>query len=106
MGALRLLNALKKHGAQVKKASGKGLMFVDATLNGKSANSVMIDTSATHNFVSKVEAKRLGLKLKKDVGRMKVVNLKALVTTGLAKHVRVKIDTWEGDDRLDSYEDE
>ena len=35
MGALRLLNALKKHEAQVKKAPGKGLMFVDATLNGK-----------------------------------------------------------------------
>ena len=37
IGALRLLNALKKHKAQVKKAPGKGLMFVNATLNGKSA---------------------------------------------------------------------
>ena len=35
----------------------EGLMFVDATLNGKPMKSVMIDTSTTHNFVSKVEAK-------------------------------------------------
>ena len=45
MGALRLLNALKKHEAQLKKALGKGLMFVDATLNGKVAKRVMIDTA-------------------------------------------------------------
>ena len=85
MGALRLLNAVKKHGAQVKKALGKGLMFVDATLNGKPAKSVMIDTSATHNFDSEVEAKCLGLKLEKDVGCMKAINSKVLTTTGLGK---------------------
>ena len=60
-------------------------MFVDATLNGKPAKSVMIDTGATNNFVSEIEAKCLGLKLEKDVGRMKVVNSKALATTGFAK---------------------
>ena len=85
MGALRLLNALKKHGAHVKKAPGKGLIFVDATLNGKPPKSVMIDTDVTYNFVSKVEAKRLGLKLKKDVGCMKMINSKALATTELTK---------------------
>ena len=95
-GALRMLNALKKHGAQVKKAPGKGLIFIDAILNGKPAKSVMIDIGTTHNFVSEVEAKRLGLKFEKDVGCMKVVNSKALVTTGLAKQVRVKFSTWEG----------
>ena len=35
MSALRLLNALKKHGAQVKKVPGKNLMFVNVTLNEK-----------------------------------------------------------------------
>ena len=69
------MNALKKHIAQVKKAPEKGLMFVDVTLNGKPSKSVMIDTSATHNFVSEVEAKCLGLKLEKDVGRIKAINL-------------------------------
>ena len=100
MGALKLLNALKKHSAQVKKALGKGLMFVDALLNGKLAKSVMIDTGATHNFVSEVETKCLELKLEKDVGRMNAVNLKALATMGLAKQVCVKIGTWEGTTNL------
>ena len=60
-------------------------MFVDATLNGKRTKSVMIDTSTTHNFVFEVETKCLGLKLEKDVGRMKAVNSKVLATMGLAK---------------------
>ena len=77
MSALRLLNGLKKHGVQVKKALEKSLMFIDATLNKKPTKSVMINTSATHNFVLEAEAKNLGLKLKKDVGLMKAVNSKA-----------------------------
>ena len=60
----------------------------------------MIDTNANYNFVSEVEAKRLGLKLEKDVAHMKTVNSKELDTTGLAKQVRVKIDTWEGTTNL------
>ena len=71
MSALRLLNVFKKQGAQVKKAPRKALMFVDATLNGKLVKSVMVDTGTTHYFVSEVEAKHLGLKLKKDIDRMK-----------------------------------
>ena len=85
MGALRLLNTLKKHRAQVKKAPGKGLMFVDATLNGKPTKSVMINTSATYNFILKVEVNHLGLKLEKDVVRMKAANSEALATIRLAK---------------------
>ena len=80
----------------MKKALRKGLMFVDATLNGKPTKSVMIDIGATHNFVFEVETKHLGLKLEKDVGHMKVINSKALATTRLAKQVCVKIGTWEG----------
>ena len=58
-----------------------------------SKKSVMIDTGATHNFVYEVEAKSFGLKLEKDVGRMKAVNSRALAITELAKQLRVKIDT-------------
>lgn len=43
-------------------------MFVDATLNRKAFKSVMINTSATYNFVYKVEAHRLVLKFDKDEG--------------------------------------
>ncbi|KAJ7943087.1 Retrotransposon protein, putative, Ty3-gypsy subclass [Quillaja saponaria] len=54
------------------------------------------DTGATHNFVSEAEAKKLGLKLEKDSGRMKAVNSKSLPTAGQAKQVSVKLRTWEG----------
>ena len=77
----------------MKKASGKSLMFVDATLNGKPMKSVMINTGATHNFMSDFEASRLGLKLEKGIGRIKAIKSKALATTGLAKQVHVKICT-------------
>ena len=68
-------------------------MFVDVTLDGKSTKSIIINTDTTHNFVSEVEVKHLGLKLEKDVGRMKAVNSKTLAITRLAKQVRVKIGT-------------
>ncbi|XP_062103538.1 uncharacterized protein LOC133814616 [Humulus lupulus] len=96
MGIVHLLNTLKKHGKKGKKTLGKGLMFVDATINNKPAKSVMIDTGTTHNFISELEAKRLGLKLEKDVGHMKAVNSKALATTRVAKGIKAKIDMWEG----------
>ena len=85
MGALRLLNALKKHEAQVKKALGKGLMLVNAMLNGKPTKSVMIDICVTYNFLLEVKVKGQRLVLEKDVGPRKAVNLKALATIGLAK---------------------
>ena len=103
MGALQMLNALKKHSVKVKKTLGKGLMYVDPTLNGKMARSVMIDTGATHKFISDHGHNRphemgqpLGLKWEKDHGRMKAVNSEALATTGVAKKVNMKIGSWEG----------
>ncbi|KAJ7957579.1 Transposon Ty3-G Gag-Pol polyprotein [Quillaja saponaria] len=96
MGALRFIGALKKHAESSKKSGDKGLMFVKGHLGGKPATSVMLDTGATHNFVSEAEAKKLGLKLEKDSGRMKAVNSKSLPTAGQAKQVSVKLGTWEG----------
>ena len=97
MGALRFLTALKKSSGAAKKKTEKGLLFVDASFNGKAAKSVMVDTGATHNFVSKAEAAQLGLKLVgDDTGKMKAVNSKAMATVGAAKQVRVKLGTWVG----------
>lgn len=62
-------------------------MFVDMVINGKVVKSVMEDTDATYNFCSESEARRLSLSLNKDVGQMKAVNSKALLTVGLAKQV-------------------
>ena len=80
-------------------------MFVDATLNGKPMKRMMIDTSATHNFVSKVEAKRLGLKLKKDIGYKKAINSKAMTTTGVSQTNTCKDQDLGRDYRLNSCAD-
>ena len=65
MGSLRLLGAL-----QSAPKTPKGLMYVDATINGKVAKA-LVDTCASHNFVSSEEAKRLGLKVLMEEDRSK-----------------------------------
>ncbi|KAK3017210.1 hypothetical protein RJ639_007765 [Escallonia herrerae] len=47
---------------------GKGLMYVDIKVNGKAIR-VMVDTGATHNYISSTEVERLGLTLEKGCGR-------------------------------------
>ena len=59
MGSMQLLNALKIKKTK-KQPQSKGLMYVEAKVNGMSAKA-MIDTGATHNFVSEEEARRLKL---------------------------------------------
>ncbi|MUG03684.1 hypothetical protein ECC01_22195 [Bacillus tequilensis] len=49
-------------------------MHIDIMLNGRTTRA-MVDVGATHNFIADLEAKRLGLILKKSPSRMKVVNL-------------------------------
>ena len=55
MGSMQLLNALKVKQAK-KQPQSKGLMYVEAQVNGMAAKA-MIDTGATHNFVSEEEAR-------------------------------------------------
>ncbi|XP_068658021.1 uncharacterized protein [Aristolochia californica] len=91
MGALRLLNAMKGQAYVVKPVahSVKDLMYIDVCLNGKNTRA-MIDTGATHNFISGEEAKRLGLKLEKDVSKMKAVNSEAKPVIGVARSIACK----------------
>ena len=96
MGALRFLGALKKQVERAKKSPSRGLMYVKGQIAGKVATSIMVDTGATHNFISEGEARKLGLKLEKDSGRMKAVNSKAFTTAGVAKQVVVKLGSWQG----------
>ena len=91
MGALRFLGALKKQVEKAKKNPSRGLMYMKGHVVGKAATSVMVDTGATHNFISEGEVSKLSLKLEKDSGCMKVVNSKALTTAGVAKQVTVKL---------------
>lgn len=53
-----------------------GLMFVEVQINGKKTFA-MVDTSATNNFITRKEAKRLGLRVKTREGWLKICNSQA-----------------------------
>ena len=94
MGSMQLLNALKVKQAK-KQPQSKRLMYVEAKVNGMSAKA-MIDTGATHNFVSEEEARGLKLQTSKEVGWLKAVNSAAKPSQGLVRGVTMKIGPWEG----------
>ncbi|CAN6455079.1 unnamed protein product [Victoria cruziana] len=94
MGALQLLNAMKAT-AKVTITPSTGLMYLDILVNGMSTTA-MVDTGATHNFVSVEEAKRLGLTLEKGELRMKAVNSEAKPICGVARDVAMKVESWSG----------
>ncbi|TYK18540.1 reverse transcriptase [Cucumis melo var. makuwa] len=56
----------------------------------------MVDSGATHNFITEAEAKRLRLSWEKDLGRMKVVNFVALPIVELVKRTVIKLRGWKG----------
>ena len=94
MGSMQLLNALKVKTTKEQPQS-KGLMYVQAEVNGMSTKA-MIDTGATHNFVLEEEARRLKLQTSKEAGWLKAVNSAAKPSQGVAREVTTKIGPWEG----------
>ncbi|KAK3020048.1 hypothetical protein RJ639_003361 [Escallonia herrerae] len=74
---------------------GKGLMYVDIKVNG-TAIRAMVDTGATHNYISSTEVERLGLTLEKGCGRVKAINSAAQPVAGIARYVLIKIGPYEG----------
>ena len=67
-------------------------MYVSAKVNGQSVRA-LLDTGATHNFVSVDEAKRLGLKATKEGVTMKAVNSPAKPIAGIAQGVHITLGT-------------
>lgn len=88
MGALRLVGAIQ--GQESSNKPLKELLFVDVTLNRR-ATQVLVNTGATHNFIAEVEAKQLGLKLKKDTSKIKAFNLVAQPIARVAKGVTIVV---------------
>ncbi|PON46576.1 hypothetical protein PanWU01x14_251080, partial [Parasponia andersonii] len=80
--SLQLLNTLQL----TLKSQVKNLLFVDATINGK-ATKTLVDMSASHNFISVEEVRRLGLSVSNRRGPLKAVNSAAHLIHGVA-HVR------------------
>ncbi|KAK2998486.1 hypothetical protein RJ639_022876 [Escallonia herrerae] len=74
---------------------GKGLMYMDIKVNGKAIRA-MVDTGATHNYISSTEVERLGLTLEKGYGRVKAINSIAQPVAGIARSVLIKISPYEG----------
>ncbi|KAK2988428.1 hypothetical protein RJ640_023975 [Escallonia rubra] len=74
---------------------GKGLMYVDIKVNGKAIRA-MVDTGATHNYISSTEVEKLGLTLEKGCGRVKAINSAAQPVAGIARSVLIKIGPYEG----------
>ncbi|GKE64790.1 putative retrotransposon gag domain, aspartic peptidase domain protein, partial [Tanacetum coccineum] len=89
MGSIRILNAIKAK-TEVPKVVGKGLQYVEATINGVKVHA-LVDSGATHNFVADDEAKRLRINATKGSGTIKAVNSPAKAIHGVAKDIRAKI---------------
>ncbi|GKD56642.1 putative retrotransposon gag domain, aspartic peptidase domain protein [Tanacetum coccineum] len=89
MGSIRILNAIKGK-TEVPKVVGKGLQYVEATINGVKV-CALVDSGATHNFVADDEAKRLGINATKGRRTLKAVNSLAKAIHGVAKDIQAKI---------------
>ncbi|CAH9095580.1 unnamed protein product [Cuscuta europaea] len=93
MGSLQILNALKAK--PMPTTTSKGLMYVEAYINGKPTRA-LVDTGATHNFVTEEEAKRVGLQWSRGEGWLKTVNAKAQPLNGVARGVNLRLGAWKG----------
>ncbi|XP_021775623.1 uncharacterized protein LOC110739487 [Chenopodium quinoa] len=94
LGAVYCMYAMGKETSE-DKGRATSLMYVDVWINEKKARA-MVDTGATHNFITKREANRLGLRAVHSGGRMKAVNSEAQPTCGVAKNVSTRIGEWSG----------
>lgn len=87
MGTIQLLNAMKE--AVQEKCSR--LLYVTAIINGRPTR-VMVDSGATHNFMTPKRAKELVIKLEEDTTTLlKAVNSAATKVPKVARNVTVRV---------------
>uniref|UniRef100_A0A803L203 Reverse transcriptase/retrotransposon-derived protein RNase H-like domain-containing protein n=1 Tax=Chenopodium quinoa TaxID=63459 RepID=A0A803L203_CHEQI len=75
-----------------------GLLYVDVRVNGHDIKA-MVDTGATHNFVSEGAVKKLDLPLSSCISRIKAMNSDALVAKGIMRGVDMQVEI--GKEKLD-----
>lgn len=80
MGSLQCLGALN---CQQHALTKKWLMYTNAKINDHFV-CALLDTRATHNFISVDEVKRLGFKTTKEESTMMAVNSLAKLIAGIA----------------------
>ncbi|TYK02874.1 uncharacterized protein E5676_scaffold968G00030 [Cucumis melo var. makuwa] len=96
IGAIKYMSSLQEKSGERNVPVEKGLLYVDTWINQKQTKSTMIDSGATHNFITEAEARRMRLRWEKDSERMKVVNSVALPIVGLVKRTMIKLGGWKG----------
>lgn len=87
---LQLWNSIRQ-----ESRSDTRLMFVNVKVNGQVVRE-MVDTGATHNFLSDWIVARLGLRVDKGNSKMKAVNYEAKPIVRVAKIVPLQIGEWSG----------
>ncbi|PKI58978.1 hypothetical protein CRG98_020623 [Punica granatum] len=83
-----------------KANRSKGLMFADVEIVGK-AFSALVDIGASNLFIFEEGAKKLGLRVKRTRGRLKMVNSEEVPTCGVAKDVDIRIGQWSGKETIE-----
>ena len=83
MGSLHVLNSIEDN-------TRKGLFYVDVKVRGNTLKA-LVDTGASHNFMTKTTADELGLKLINGWGSIKSVNSEAKPMHDIARGVQVSI---------------
>ncbi|VFQ93371.1 unnamed protein product [Cuscuta campestris] len=89
---LQLMSAMNE---SAQNFVNRGLMYVLVVVNGVELLA-MIDTGASHNFVTERLIGRLQLKLEGNSSMIKTVNAAAKEVTGRA-YVKIKVGEWQGE---------
>ncbi|KAA0032574.1 uncharacterized protein E5676_scaffold284G00510 [Cucumis melo var. makuwa] len=95
IGAIKYMSSLQKKSGERNVRVERGLLYIDTWINQKQTKSTMIDSSATHNFITEAEARRLKLRWEKDSRRIKAMNSVALPIVGLVKRTTIKLEGWK-----------
>ncbi|KAA0034110.1 uncharacterized protein E6C27_scaffold65G001000 [Cucumis melo var. makuwa] len=96
IGAIKYMSSLQKKSGERHVPTKGGLMYVDTWINQRETKSTMVDSGATHNFITEAEARRLGLRWERDSEKMKAMNSTALPIVGLVKQTTIKLGGWRG----------
>ena len=101
MGVVQALSSVKNKVQQKQEATAakpenlNKLCFVETVLRGK-VTMGLIDSGATHNYLSAKRAKELGMDVQPGTSSFKAVNSPARKVAGVVRDALVKVGMWQG----------